>query len=234
MERMTGIGIMGGTFDPVHAGHLACAAAAADALGLAQVRFIPTGNPNFKQDLAVSAAIERAAMLHLALVETGDERFVLDTREIVRPGVTYSVDTLEELADEDPDRRLFFIMGADSAATLAHWKAASRVAELCTVVAVARPGYDFAALRETLGSGEGESRVDEGEELPGEKTGQPDEKAARTAAAPIPFTVEYLEIDTPDISSTQVRERVAAGLPVDELVPAAVVKYLWQHHLYQD
>lgn len=202
--RAADIGIMGGTFDPVHRGHIACAGRVADVLGLPRVLFIPTGNPNFKQDAHVTPAPARVDMLRLALAEAGDARFFLDTREVERGGVTYSVDTLEELAVETGGRRPYFIMGADAAATLPHWKDAARIAGLCRVVAVARPGCDFAALRTALG------------------------------ACAMPFTIEYVEADMPDVSSTQVRARVAAGLPVHGLVGASVAAYIEEHGLYRD
>ena len=201
------IGIMGGTFDPVHLGHIACASCAAGALSLRRVLFIPTGNPNFKQDACVSPAHVRVEMLRLALAEAGDARFALDLREVERGGVTYAVDTLEELAAGRVGRggrRSYFIMGADAAATLPHWKDAARIAELCRVAAVSRPGCDFAALRAALGS-----------------------------CMP-PFTIEYVEADMPDVSSTQVRARVAAGLPVQDLVGASVAAYIEEHGLYED
>ncbi len=202
-QRTDDIGIMGGTFDPVHRGHIACAGWVADVLGLRRVLFIPTGNPNFKQDLQVSEAAIRVDMLRLALAEADDARFALDTREVERPGVTYSVDTLEELAAETGGRLPLFIMGADAAATLPHWKDAGRIAELCRVVAVARPGCDFTALR------------------------------AAFAACATPFTIEYVEAEMPDVSSTQVRARVAAGLPIKELVGAPVAAYIEEHGLYK-
>ncbi len=197
------IGIMGGTFDPVHRGHIACARRIADVLELPRVLFIPTGNPNFKQDAHVTPAAMRVDMLRLALAEAGDARFFVDTREVERGGVTYSVDTLEELAGESGGRKPRFIMGADAAATLPHWKNAARIAELCHIVAVSRPGCDFAALRAALD------------------------------ACALPFTIEYVEAEMPDASSTQVRARVAAGLSVQDLVGVPVAAYIEEHGLYK-
>lgn len=132
------IGIMGGTFDPVHNGHLAIAASVAEQLQLDQVLFIPTGNPNFKQDMHLTSAKQRAHMVELAIA--GNPLFKLDTCEIDRPGVTYTADTLEVLKERLPDANLYFIMGTDTAATLVHWKRAQDVARLCTIVVAHRPG----------------------------------------------------------------------------------------------
>ena len=136
---------MGGTFDPVHNAHLEVARAVADALGLARVLFIPTGNPHFKLDQHVTPALQRAHMVELAIAD--DPRFELDLREVERPGVTYTVDTLRELRCEYSDTELCFIVGADSAETLVHWRGAAEVARLCTVVVAARPGCDVAHVR---------------------------------------------------------------------------------------
>ena len=110
------IGIMGGTFDPVHNGHLVIARSVADQLGLDRVLFIPAGNPNFKQDQKLASAADRVRMVELAIANEPD--FELDLREVERPGVTYTADTLEELVRCHEDARLFFIMGTDSAITL--------------------------------------------------------------------------------------------------------------------
>ena len=130
------LGIMGGTFDPVHDAHLEIARAVADALGLARVLFIPTGNPHFKLDQHVTPALQRARMVELAIAD--DPRFGLDLREVERPGVTYTVDTLRELRCEYPDTELCFIVGADSAETLVHWRGAAEIARLCVRAATSR------------------------------------------------------------------------------------------------
>lgn len=133
------IGIMGGTFDPVHNGHLVIARSVADQLGLDRVLFIPAGNPNFKQDQKLASAADRVRMVELAIAEPSPD-FELDLREVERPGVTYTADTLEELARCHEDARLFFIMGTDSAITLPGWKRAEDIARLCTVVVAIAPG----------------------------------------------------------------------------------------------
>ncbi len=194
------IGIMGGTFDPVHNGHIAIAQSVAEQLGLNRVLFIPTGNPNFKQDAHVTPAADRVRMVELAI--EGHPLFELDRCEVDRPGVTYTADTLEELAGRFAGAQLFFIMGTDSALTLQHWKRAQDVARLCTVVVAQRPGQSAQLLRETL------------------------------ASCPIAFDVRYLDVPQIDVSSTQVRERVFRGLPIDAMVPDEVAAYIRENGLY--
>lgn len=142
------IGIMGGTFDPIHNGHLAIAQSVAEQLGFSRVLFIPTGNPNFKQGQRVTPAITRARMVELAIAEY--QNFELDTCEVDRPGVTYTADTLEELTHRFPQTELYFIMGGDSAATLVHWRRAEQVAALCRIVVVQRPGQSMEPVREAI------------------------------------------------------------------------------------
>lgn len=136
---MCRVGIMGGTFDPIHLGHLACAEMARDACGLDEVLFVTAGNPHFKQDRRLAPAQERHAMVELAV--QGNASFIASDMEIGGTDVTYTADTLERLSSVRPHAELFFIMGADSLMTLAHWKRASRIAELACIICVSRPGF---------------------------------------------------------------------------------------------
>lgn len=133
------VGIMGGTFDPVHLGHLVCAQMASDACGLDEVRFVVAGNPHFKQDQQVSPADARLQMVSLAVLE--NEQFSVSDMETKRPGVTFTADTLSQMHDAAPDEELFFIMGTDSLITLPCWKRAEDIARLARIVCVSRPGY---------------------------------------------------------------------------------------------
>ena len=148
MEADARIGIMGGTFDPVHNGHLAIARSAAEQLELSQVLFIPAGNPHFKRNQEVTSASQRADMVALAIED--DSLFALDLCEVERRGITYTADTLEELTQRYEGARLFFIMGTDSAITLPGWKRAEDVARLCTIVVAKRPGQSTERVREAL------------------------------------------------------------------------------------
>ncbi|MDQ1711942.1 MAG: nicotinate-nucleotide adenylyltransferase [Frankiaceae bacterium] len=138
------VGVMGGTFDPIHVGHLAAASEVAYRLALDEVVFVPTGLPWQKATAAVSPGEDRYAMTVLAT--EGDARFSVSRSEIDRPGVTYTVDTLTELAAGGDE--LFFIVGADALAGLPTWHEPARIMDLAHLVGVTRPGHlvDVAAF----------------------------------------------------------------------------------------
>lgn len=136
---MKRIAIMGGTFDPIHLGHLACAEMARDACGFEQVLFVVAGDPNFKQDAHITDARLRLAMVDLAIA--GNAHFASSAMEVDRPGITYTADTLEELAKAHHGSEISFIVGADALLTLHAWKDAERIAHLARIIAVTRPGF---------------------------------------------------------------------------------------------
>lgn len=185
-------GIFGGSFDPVHQGHLIVASAAADALELDRVHFVPARVQPFKADRRHASPADRVAMLRAALPH--DERFVLDTREIERQGLSYTVETLRAFATEFPGDALCLLIGADAARDLPEWREASAIPQLADVVVLTRPGEEI-----------------------------PRHALAGTA----------LSVPAVDVSATQVRERVRRGEPIDQLVPAAVARYIESHRLYR-
>ena len=142
------LGIMGGTFDPPHLGHLACAEEALEAANLDAVLFVPTGRPAFKQDRLVTAGEVRLAMVAAAVA--GNPAFAVSALEVERPGVTYAVDTLRELREELPGVELVFIVGADAALTLPRWRKSAELAHLAAFAAATRPGFELGeqALRD--------------------------------------------------------------------------------------
>lgn len=131
-------GLLGGSFDPVHHGHLIAADRAAEALGLDSVCFIPCARQPMKSQDPVAGADQRLAMLRLAI--GGYTRFTLDTIELDRPAPSYTVDTLRLLRARKPDERLVLILGADAAAGLSRWRAPDEVARLAEIAALTRPG----------------------------------------------------------------------------------------------
>ena len=133
------VGILGGTFDPVHNGHLVIAEAVKAHLNLDEVIFIPAGQPWLKADRPISPVKHRLAMLRLALA--GKTHFKISATEIERVGPSYTVDTVEELKRRLGKAELYFILGWDSLATLPRWHDAPRLIRLCTLVAVHRPGF---------------------------------------------------------------------------------------------
>ena len=194
------LAVLGGTFDPPHNGHLALARGVLDALGLPRLLLMPAGDPHFKQDAQLTPAHHRAAMAGLLAQE--DSRIELSMMEVERPGITYTADTLEQLAAQHPGARIFFVIGGDCLGHVMRWRRAEDIARLCTLIAVERPGYSFTQGRAAL-----------------ERCG-------------LPFKAEYLCLDTPDVSSTQLRERAGRGEALDGLVPAGVADYIYVHGLY--
>lgn len=138
------LGIMGGTFDPIHYGHLVTAEAARTRFDLDQVVFVPSGRPPHKKDGATAAG-DRLIMTQMAIVT--NPGFSLSDTEARREGYSYSVDTAREfLGTYGPEVELFFIAGADAILEIAGWKNASELVNLCTFIAATRPGFDLAGL----------------------------------------------------------------------------------------
>ena len=132
------IGILGGTFDPVHYGHLIAAETCRERLKLDQVRLIPAASPPHKPGVKIADGHARADMLSLAV--SGYPEFIVDRRELKRSGPSYTVDTLRELTAEYPGHDLYFLMGADSLRDLLAWREPEEIARLATIVACNRPG----------------------------------------------------------------------------------------------
>jgi nicotinate-nucleotide adenylyltransferase len=137
LGRALNVGVFGGSFDPVHVGHLVAAEQAAERLDLVQVRFVPARCHPFKSGHHASPE-DRVAMVAAAVQD--NPRFVVDTRELRRPAPSYTADTLRELGTASPGDALFLLLGADAAAELPQWHDAEAIATLATVVVVTRPG----------------------------------------------------------------------------------------------
>jgi len=198
------LGIMGGTFDPVHFGHLVTAEEALVQFNLDKVVFMPTGRPVRKTHRHVSSAEDRYLMTVIATASNPD--FEVSRLEIDRPGDTYTVDTMLELRElHGPRAELFFISGADAVRDILSWKDAARVAEQCTFIAATRPGYDVASF--------------------------PAELAARAGFVP---RVEVMEVPALAISSSDIRARVASRRPVRYLLPEDVAAYIEKNGLYRE
>ncbi|MCZ4500709.1 MAG: nicotinate-nucleotide adenylyltransferase [Marmoricola sp.] len=188
---------MGGTFDPVHHGHLVAASEVQAFFDLDEVIFVPTGQPWQKLGRDVASAEHRYLMTVVATA--ANPRFTVSRVDIDREGPTYTIDTLRDLSAAMPDADLFFITGADALAEIFTWRDAAALFDLAHFVGCTRPGYEMGA--ETL-------------------TGIPAER------------VTILEIPALAISSTDCRQRTAAGQPVWYLVPDGVVQYIAKHNLY--
>lgn len=140
-RRRTRLGVMGGTFDPIHHGHLVAASEVAAQFDLDEVVFVPTGSPSFKQDIEVTPAEHRYLMTVIATAS--NPRFTVSRVDIDRPGLTFTVDTLRDLTVERPDADLFFITGADAITQILTWKDSAELFDLAQFVAVTRPGHQL-------------------------------------------------------------------------------------------
>ncbi|HTC24129.1 MAG TPA: nicotinate-nucleotide adenylyltransferase [Gemmatimonadales bacterium] len=132
------VGLLGGSFDPIHHGHLLVAQAVLESLRLESVRFVPAREQPFKRGRHGATAEQRAAMVALAIA--GETRFALERAELDRPGPSYTVDTLRELRAREPDVELVLLVGADAAGELSSWREAAEIPRLARVAAFARPG----------------------------------------------------------------------------------------------
>lgn len=202
------LGILGGTFDPIHLGHLFIAQEAAAAARLDRVLFIPTGQPPHRSQMPLASPAERADMVRLAVA--GNALFELSEIELNRPGPSYTIDTLRALAAGSPDCSLYFILGADSLADLPEWRQPDEILELARVLAMARggrPPVDLEALdRAVPGAGERVCVI----ESPGLEVSARDIRARIPAGRPIRYLV-------PDTVESYIREHglyTAEGSPM--------------------
>jgi nicotinate-nucleotide adenylyltransferase len=197
------IGVLGGTFDPVHLGHLMIAEEARVTLGLSEIMLVPAGQPLLKPAHPITPAEHRLQMLRLAIADR--PHFRVSTIEIERPGPSYTVDTIAELKGQSgSEDEIFFILGWDSLSQLAEWREPLRIIEMCYLVAVPRPGYQ-----------------------------RPDLEALEAGIPGISQRVVFLEKPQVDISASAIRELAARGAPVNHLVPGPVAEYIVEHKLYK-
>ena len=193
---MQRIGVMGGTFDPIHHGHLVAASEVAASFELDEVVFVPTGAPWQKVDRAVSPAEDRYLMTVIATAS--DPRFSVSRVDVDRDGPTYTLDTLRDLQAAYPEAgELYFITGADALAQLLSWRDVESLFALAHFVGVTRPGHVLAD--------------------PGLPSGE----------------VSLVEVPALAISSTEIRDRVSSGRPIDYLVPEGVARYIAKRRLYR-
>ena len=209
------IGILGGTFDPIHFGHLRTALDVLETLGMEQLRFIPCGNPPHRDPPRASAA-QRLAMLQAAII--AESRFVADDREIRRGGPSYMVETLESLRSEvGKQQALALILGLDAFAALTGWHRWQELIGLVHLVVMTRPGWSAGdILHPELQSLVSEHQVD-------------DRESCNTRAA---GGVIFCPVTQLNIASTDIRQRLQAGRDVRYLLPDSVLDLIKQQQLY--
>jgi nicotinate-nucleotide adenylyltransferase len=187
------IGLFGGSFDPVHLGHLLVAQAAFEELQLSRLVFIPASQSPFKPDTQPAAAPIRLRMLRLALA--GQSHYQVDEQELKRGGTSFTIDTVHHYVTRYPSAPLFYLIGADHISQLPKWREAEELARSVEFVVIPRPGVS-------------------------------------TVSAPAPFRLRGLQGFPLGVSSSQIRARVRAGLPIQPLVPAAVGEVIRNSKLY--
>jgi nicotinate-nucleotide adenylyltransferase len=196
------VGVLGGTFDPIHLGHLEAASAAERALSLDRVLLLPSRTPPHRSIEPRASVYHRFAMAALAAAE---RRMLVSDLEVRREGPSYTALTLEALhRDGYTPTQLFFITGSDAFADVGTWYDYPRILQLANFVVVSRPGAPRAS-----------------DLIPNPQS--------LTPTAP---TVISVEANTPDVSSTDIRRRVGAGEAIDGLVPSSVADHIRRHHLY--
>ena len=200
------IGILGGTFDPIHLGHLIIAEQARDQYQLDRVLLIPSGHSYFKDNR--SKKVQPAQVrLEMTKIAAGSYKpFEVSDIEVNRPGNTYSFETLEELKTQNPESELFFIVGADTICSMRTWREPQRIFNVCTVLVAMR-----------------EDQVD------------PEEFQMQTQALERDFGARICPVTIPNIgiSSTQIRERAASGKSIHYLVPDALESYIIETGIYK-
>ena len=196
------IGVLGGTFDPIHIGHLIIAEEVRTRQSLAEVLFVPAGQPWLKVDNAISPVEQRVQMVRLAIADK--PHFKLSTMEIERVGPSYTVDTIAELEGQiGAGDKLVFILGWDNLIQLPQWREPSRLVKLCYLVAVPRVGCPV-----------------------------PDLNSLEAAIPGLSQSTILLDTPQVDISASEIRSRVARSLSINHLVPDSVERYIRQHKLY--
>lgn len=197
------IGLMGGTFDPVHHGHLVAAEEARYQFGMEKVIFIPAGKPPHKTRQDISPPEHRLEMTRLAV--SSNPHFTISDLEIKREGLSYTIDTVRAMKEVYAGWEIFFITGSDAVLEILTWKNVEGLLRECFFVAATRPGFNLEALGHKLSH------------------------LSREALAKI----KTIEVPALAISSTDIRHRVREGRPIKYLLPEAVEKFIFKNKLYQ-
>jgi len=216
------VGLFGGTFNPIHNGHLTVARQTQKALGLDRILFIPTGDPPHKPDNDLASAKDRYEMVRLAI--TSESGFTISDVETRREGKSYSIDTIRQLQQENgPDVHLSFLIGLDAFLDVPSWREPDAILRLCSFVVLNRPGTSFQAL----------ARLTSLQSLPLQSLADLD--AGRISKLEIPLGSQRLiclRLPPSEISASDIRRKIRQGLSVANLLPPSVESYIIQHHLY--
>lgn len=201
---MRRIGVMGGTFDPVHEGHIILASQAKAAFCLDEVWFMPSNNPPHKVGKGITPVEHRLSMLNEAINDI--DRFSVSDFELHRDGLTYSSDTFKALKEMFPEDRFFLIMGGDSILQFENWHKPDEIVKYADIIASGRAGYSNGGVMQKI------------------------KDLSETLGA----TIFYLDAPSMDISSSEIRERISLGFETFGLLPDGVRSYIKSHGLYED
>jgi len=218
------LGLLGGSFDPVHNCHLAIAHQTREALGLDQILFIPTSHPPHKPNGSLAPAHDRYEMVRLAIAS--DPSLAISDVEIRRPGKSYSIDTIRLLQQEyGVQTQLFFLIGLDAFLDFPSWRDPLTLLQLCSFVVLSRPGLSFRSF----------STVSLLPPIPSSSLADLD--AGRISRIEVPLgkqRLTCLRLPPCTVSASVIRVRIRQGLPVANLLPPLVESYILRHHLYQE
>lgn len=202
-EKFKRLAVMGGTFDPIHYGHLATAEAVRSKYKLDKIIFIPSGNPPHKEDRYI---IDKSYRYNMAVLATmSNQHFEVSTIEIEREGNSYTIDTLKKLKSIYINSEIFFITGADALCEIEKWKDVSGNFNLATFIGATRPGVDFISVK---------NKIDELKHKYNAK-------------------ILNIHVPSLDISSTDLRERLKRNESIKYLLPENVEKYIYKYNLYR-
>ena len=222
------IGIMGGTFDPIHLGHLRAAEEIYWAFGLDRIIFVPAARPPHKEEVVAASAMHRYEMVSLATVFT--PYFTVSPIELQREGKSYSVETVREFQRlSGPDTNLYFVVGVDAFLEMSEWREAKELLTLARVIVTARPGWRLDEVEQLL--------APEQRQLLGYPTFKylkvSEVDPERVEEAPAPRQVLLVEVVSLDIASREIRQLVEEGRSIRHLVPDTVAAYMAKNRLYQ-
>lgn len=222
------IGIMGGTFDPIHLGHLRAAEEIYWAFGLDRIIFVPAARPPHKEEVVAASAMHRYEMVSLATVFT--PYFTVSPIELQREGKSYSVETVREFQRlSGPDTNLYFVVGVDAFLEMSEWREAKELLTLARVIVTARPGWRLDEVEHLL--------APEQRRLLGHPTFKylkvSEVDPERVEEEPAPRQVLLVEVVSLDIASREIRQLVEEGRSIRHLVPDTVAAYMAKNRLYQ-
>lgn len=204
LKKCKSFAILGGTFDPIHSGHIKTAKSILALTDVEKILFIPLGNPPHKNENNVSSALHRLNMLRLAV--EGEKDFLISTMEIDRSGKTYTIDTIKELRKLlGKEKKFFFIIGTDELLLINTWRNYEELLKICSFIAVTRPGYKDTLL----------------------------EKDVNFLTQKYSADIHIVEIPPVNVSSSEIRENIKNGISTKDFVNEKVLKYIKKNNLYK-